>query len=130
MPSAKDKFQSGTLFQATPRQRAEMQRAADRKKNRKLNVAAIMRQAGLQDTSVERRTGEPLSGIDITGPYETDFGRRSRKRAASNAKLPVADQPTNIRKGGTVKKMAKGGSTASKRADGCATKGKTKGRFV
>ena len=28
------------------------------------------------------------------------------------------------------KKMAKGGSTASKRADGCATKGKTKGRFV
>lgn len=32
-------------------------------------------------------------------------------------------------KGGTVK-MAKGGSTASKRADGCATKGKTKGRFV
>ena len=29
-----------------------------------------------------------------------------------------------------VKKMAKGGSTASKRADGCATKGKTKGRMV
>lgn len=33
-------------------------------------------------------------------------------------------------KGGKVKKMAKGGSTASKRADGCATKGKTKGRMV
>lgn len=35
-------------------------------------------------------------------------------------------------KGGKVKKMAKGGSvsSASKRADGCATKGKTKGRFV
>lgn len=29
-----------------------------------------------------------------------------------------------------AKKMAKGGSTASKRADGCATKGKTKGRMV
>ena len=28
------------------------------------------------------------------------------------------------------KSFAKGGSTASKRADGCATKGKTKGRFV
>ncbi len=38
-------------------------------------------------------------------------------------------EPT-MRKGGKVKKMAKGGSTASKRADGCATKGKTKGRFV
>lgn len=35
-----------------------------------------------------------------------------------------------FKKGGTVKKTAKGGSTASKRADGCATKGKTKGRFV
>jgi hypothetical protein len=35
-----------------------------------------------------------------------------------------------MRKGGKVKKMAKGGSVASKRADGCATKGKTKGRFV
>jgi len=34
------------------------------------------------------------------------------------------------KKGGKVKKMAKGGSTASKRADGCATKGKTKGKFV
>lgn len=36
----------------------------------------------------------------------------------------------DFKKGGKVKKMAAGGSTASKRADGCATKGKTKGRFV
>lgn len=36
----------------------------------------------------------------------------------------------SFKKGGKVKKMAKGGSTASKRADGCAIKGKTKGRFV
>ena len=35
-----------------------------------------------------------------------------------------------MRKGGKVKKMAKGGSTASKRGDGCATQGKTKGKFV
>ncbi len=35
-----------------------------------------------------------------------------------------------MRKGGKVKKMAKGGSTASKRGDGCATQGKTKGRFI
>lgn len=36
------------------------------------------------------------------------------------------------RRGGKVKKYAGGGSvsSASKRADGCATKGKTKGRFV
>lgn len=36
---------------------------------------------------------------------------------------------TDFKKGGKVKKMASGGS-ASKRADGIATKGKTKGRFV
>jgi len=34
-----------------------------------------------------------------------------------------------MKRGGAVKKMAGGGS-ASSRADGCATKGKTKGRFV
>jgi hypothetical protein len=39
---------------------------------------------------------------------------------------------TTFSKGGKAKpkKMAKGGSTASKRADGCAIKGKTKGRMV
>ena len=45
----------------------------------------------------------------------------------------VTDRGENtkeFKKGGKVKKMAKGGSTASKRADGCATQGKTKGRFV
>lgn len=41
----------------------------------------------------------------------------------------VTEQPA-MRKGGKVKKMAKGGSSASKRADGCAIKGKTKGRMV
>ncbi len=35
----------------------------------------------------------------------------------------------SLKKGGTVKKMAKGGSTASKRADGCAVRGKTKGKM-
>lgn len=37
-----------------------------------------------------------------------------------------------MKKGGCVKKMKSGGSvgSASKRADGIATKGKTKGRFV
>ena len=37
-----------------------------------------------------------------------------------------------FKRGGSTKKYASGGSvsSASKRADGCATKGKTKGRFV
>jgi hypothetical protein len=51
------------------------------------------------------------------------------KKAEFDAKRNAAAGPT-MKKGGKVKKMAKGGSVASKRADGCATKGKTKGRFV
>jgi hypothetical protein len=48
------------------------------------------------------------------------------------AEGPVGGMAAGMKKGGTVKKMAKGGSTssASKRGDGCAIKGKTKGRFV
>jgi hypothetical protein len=49
------------------------------------------------------------------------------KKAEFDAKRRAA---SGMKKGGKVKKMAKGGSTASKRADGCATQGKTKGRFV
>jgi uncharacterized membrane protein YebE (DUF533 family) len=51
------------------------------------------------------------------------------KKADFDAKRRAASGMT-MKKGGKVKKMASGGSTASKRADGCATKGKTKGRFV
>ena len=66
-------------------------------------------------------------------------GTRARLKAAEELlKKNGADKPTRadilnvatMKKGGTVKKMAKGGSTASKRGDGCATKGKTKGRFI
>ena len=51
------------------------------------------------------------------------------RKAEFDAKRNAAAGPT-MKKGGKVKKMAKGGSTASKRGDGCATKGKTKGRFI
>jgi hypothetical protein len=70
----------------------------------------------------------------------------ARKKKAANAPMssgrPMVDEvvmaeqapagsPMMRKKGGKVKakKMAAGGS-ASKRADGCATKGKTKGKFV
>ena len=50
--------------------------------------------------------------------YMRMFGRKGRTTTAKN--------------GGTMKSYAKGGSvsSASKRADGCATKGKTRGRMV
>lgn len=43
--------------------------------------------------------------------------------------MPLIKSPTKTPPKSGVKKMAAGGS-ASKRADGCATKGKTKGKMV
>lgn len=52
------------------------------------------------------------------------------KKKGKKGTTTVEAEEVEMRRGGKVKKYAKGGSTASKRADGCATKGKTKGRFV
>lgn len=52
------------------------------------------------------------------------------KRAEREADEKRAPASSRMKHGGKVKKMAKGGSTASKRADGCATKGKTRGKMV
>lgn len=56
-----------------------------------------------------------------------DAAAAAQEEANMQAKVRAI---SGMKKGGKVKKMAKGGSAASKRADGCATKGKTKGRFV
>ncbi len=51
---------------------------------------------------------------------------------AMTPKLGRENLKLGMKKGGSVKKMASGGkvSSASKRADGCAIKGKTRGRIV
>jgi hypothetical protein len=53
-------------------------------------------------------------------------------RAQEQAAAEQAAVEGGMKKGGRVKKMAKGGSvgSASKRADGCAMRGKTRGRMV
>jgi hypothetical protein len=59
-----------------------------------------------------------------TDSEDTDTGKYEPRRTEGDFGA--------MKRGGAVKKMASGGmtSSASKRADGCATKGKTKGRFV
>lgn len=54
------------------------------------------------------------------------------RAARRNAPLGQMSDVIGAKKGGAVKKMAKGGSvgSASKRADGCAQRGKTRGRMV
>lgn len=66
------------------------------------------------------------------------FGQRKVERVAKGAGVDTEEARRRLReagmnRGGSVKKYAKGGSvgsSASRRADGCATKGKTRGKFV
>jgi hypothetical protein len=62
------------------------------------------------------------------------YGATFRGGFAKGGKVTPAEavhmHEKNMHKGKKPTKFAKGGSAASKRADGCATKGKTKGRFV
>lgn len=70
---------------------------------------------------------------DTYGPNQDERDRMERAALAAEAKPEVYRSPDSRSGGmGPLKKMAKGGkvSSASSRADGCATKGKTKGRFV
>lgn len=56
------------------------------------------------------------------------YGATFRGNFAKGGK--AEGEPTGGKKKSKAKRYATGGSTASKRADGCAIKGKTKGRFV
>ena len=64
----------------------------------------------------------------ISGGPVADDSTGMRGRPMMN-EVMVAEETPAMRRGGKVKKMASGGS-ASKRADGCAIKGKTKGKMV
>jgi hypothetical protein len=75
--------------------------------------------AGLMLAKRKKRGMEDSPAMSDPRDSSDMMGRNTQRRVAEGMK-----------KGGKVKKMAKGGSTASKRADGCCTKGKTKGKFV
>jgi hypothetical protein len=99
-------------------------------------MAGIMpRMAGSAQKKNARRAA---AEDEIMAMRQADFNAKRNGAAGMRARpmmeevMMAEEAPAGamMRKGGKVKKMAKGGSTASKRADGCVTKGKTKGRFV
>lgn len=77
---------------------------------------------GLSDMFGLRREEELMKRMGVSR-------EEARKRLAN---LEEAEEGSGMRRGGKVKKYAGGGSvsSASKRADGCATKGKTRGKFI
>jgi hypothetical protein len=79
------------------------------------------------------KSGAKFLGKDKLREYTMDeFERMTPKIGRESLKLTREPAKLGMKKGGSVKKMASGGkvSSASKRADGCAMRGKTKGRMV
>lgn len=79
---------------------------------------------------------EPGSLDDVVYP-ETRAKMQEAKSAAADAKETAKNEAdynksltTESKKKGGMTKMASGGMTASSRADGCCTKGKTRGKMV
>ena len=92
------------------------------------------RMAGAAQKKDARRAA---AEAEIMAMRQADFNAKRNAASGMRARpmvedIMVAQEGPAMRKGGKVKKMAKGGkvSSASKRGDGCATKGKTKGKFV
>jgi hypothetical protein len=84
--------------------------------------------------SLATKTMQGYGGRRFHPEYPEDVSAGMARDRAMNEKLGAFDQgPANstYKKGGAVKKMASGGtaSSASKRADGIATKGKTRGKM-
>lgn len=80
----------------------------------------------------EDEEAEKMAPIDVT-KYSLEQRRKMRSDRAPTDYRPVNER-FGMKKGGSVKKMASGGmtsnvSSASKRADGIATKGKTRGKI-
>lgn len=78
--------------------------------------------------------GSEMSADDLNAlSQRRGEGEGSDTPSAKIIRDRLAEMAQGLKKGGRVKKMAKGGVvkvSASRRGDGCATKGKTKGRMV
>lgn len=73
-----------------------------------------------------------VPGFLYKDKYQKDEEERQRREAEAAAAAETEAAGAGMKKGGKVKKMAKGGkvSSASKRADGIAQRGKTRGKVI
>ena len=105
----------------------------DQYRNFKTNPEAKAFPVAASRKITEEPLNEPTlaaSSSDSSSGSNARLGRMAEKLGGSRVGFTVPD--ISNRKGGSVK-MAKGGSvksSASRRADGCCAKGKTKGRMV
>ena len=69
------------------------------------------------------------SNPEAIGPDMSKVNKETAKEKFTDPH-EQARKMLGFKKGGSIKKMSTGGSTASRRADGCAVRGKTKGRII
>jgi hypothetical protein len=81
--------------------------------------------------SVDRTDEVKASGPDM-GKVNKEESKPAREFTATEKAQNLMSPGYNKNKGGMIKKMSSGGKvgSASKRADGCAMRGKTKGRMI
>ena len=95
--------------------------------NKGKTMPELLKEAKDKDIRKKMEGMKMLTDVGET-PASTSMSEESKAQIdATNKGYEYATK--NKRNGGMVKKMAKGGS-ASSRADGCAVKGKTRGKFV
>jgi hypothetical protein len=92
-------------------------------------VASKLGTQGARTTDPDMVGKPTLSDEKDSYTRAMDRKKPVKKYAAGGAVAAVHKHERAMHKGKPLTKLAKGGS-ASSRADGCATKGKTKGRFV
>lgn len=76
--------------------------------------------------------GRPAES-DPNNPMNKEGRTLVREEREPPVNPPIPKKKPKKAKGGSVKKMAKGGSvksSASRRGDGCAQRGKTRGRMI
>jgi hypothetical protein len=81
------------------------------------------------DDNEKRQTLKNLGAAADLGISSAAGFVRNPAKFIDDLNKPVILEKPGMKKGGAVKKMAKGGS-ASSRGDGCAQRGKTRGKFV
>ena len=82
------------------------------------------------DNEVKRETRGVQKPANFDAIEEAKRDAQDRKAAKLQEKAYNESLTTESKKKGGMTKMASGGMTASSRADGCCTKGKTRGKMV
>lgn len=149
IPAPGTSFAPNEIQEAMSRTRMERQRQRNRPNTRMTatpSAADALNQRELDRIALGNQLSDIMKGGDIQPPaersflerlglrrtYETGEGRPSTGNFRED--LRQLGKSLGFKKGGKVKKMAKGGAvkapSASRRGDGCASRGKTKGRMV